>query len=71
MTELSAQVSLYALGQEDLSPAVDEAVGVFEAHGLRVEVGAMSTLLTGDEAALFAAPRCATRQRRRCASAAR
>ena len=57
MTELSAQVSLYPLGQEDLSPAIDEALRVFKAHGLQVEVGAMSTLLTGDETALFTALR--------------
>ena len=55
MTELTALVSLYPLGQDELSPAIDEAVRVFEAHELRVEVGAMSTLLVGDDAQLFAA----------------
>lgn len=40
MTELAAQVSLYPLGQEDLSPTIDEVLSVFEAHGLRADVGA-------------------------------
>jgi uncharacterized protein YqgV (UPF0045/DUF77 family) len=61
MSELAAQVSLYPLGQEDLSPAIDEVLRAFEAHGLRVETGPMSTVLSGDGAALFAALREATR----------
>jgi len=36
MTELSAQVSIYPLGQGDLSPAIEEAVRVSATHGLRV-----------------------------------
>lgn len=55
MNELTAQVSLYPLGQDDLSPAIDAVLRVFEAHGLRVEPGAMSTLLAGEDGALFAA----------------
>jgi uncharacterized protein YqgV (UPF0045/DUF77 family) len=52
---ITAQVSLYPLRQETLSPAIDEALQVFEAHGLHVEPGAMSSLITGDDAALFSA----------------
>ncbi len=55
MSELTAQVSLYPLGQDELSPAIDEAVRVFGTHELRVEVGTMSTMLAGDDAELFAA----------------
>jgi uncharacterized protein YqgV (UPF0045/DUF77 family) len=55
MSELTAQISLYPLGQDDLSPAIDEAIRAFEAHGLRIEVGAMSTMLAGDDAELFPA----------------
>jgi uncharacterized protein YqgV (UPF0045/DUF77 family) len=55
MSTLSAQVSLYPLGQDEFSPAIDEVLGVFEAHGLRPETGAMSTVLSGDEDVLFAA----------------
>jgi uncharacterized protein YqgV (UPF0045/DUF77 family) len=57
MSTLAAQVSLYPLGQDDLSPAIDEVLGVFEAHGLRPETGVMSTLLTADDDVLFAALR--------------
>jgi uncharacterized protein YqgV (UPF0045/DUF77 family) len=55
MSMLSAQVSLYPLGQTDLSPAIDDVLAVFKAHGLRVATGVMSTVLVGDDAALFAA----------------
>lgn len=55
MIGIAAQVSLYPLRQETLSPIVDEALKAFQKHGLHVEPGAMSSLLTGDGAALFAA----------------
>lgn len=55
MPELSAQVSLYPLGQDDLSPAIDDVLRVFEGHGLRAETGPMSTVLYGDDEALFGA----------------
>jgi uncharacterized protein YqgV (UPF0045/DUF77 family) len=55
MIGIAAQVSLYPLRQETLSPAIDEALHVFQAHGLDVEPGAMSSLITGDDAAFFAA----------------
>ncbi len=55
MSELAAQVSLYPLGQADLSPAIDEVLRVFADHGLHAETGPMSTVLMGDDAVLFAA----------------
>lgn len=55
MIGMSAQVSLYPLGMEDLSPAIDEALHIFRVHGLVVTPGSMSTLITGDDEALFAA----------------
>jgi len=61
MSELSAQVSLYPLGQDDLSPSIDEVLRIFAKHGLRVEPGPMSTLLSGDDTPLFAALHEATR----------
>jgi tRNA-Thr(GGU) m(6)t(6)A37 methyltransferase TsaA len=51
----AAQVSLYPLGQESLAPAIDEALRIFRKHGLEVEPGAMSSLITGDDDAIFAA----------------
>ena len=55
MIGISAQVSLYPLGQESLSPAIDEALRIFQKHGLDVEPGAMSSVIIGDDAAIFAA----------------
>jgi uncharacterized protein YqgV (UPF0045/DUF77 family) len=50
---ISAQVSLYPLGQEELSPMIDKALDIFLHHGLDVMPGSMSTLISGDEAAVF------------------
>ncbi len=55
MIGTTAQVSLYPLRQESLSPAIDEALRIFQKHGLTVEPGAMSTVITGDDEAVFAA----------------
>jgi uncharacterized protein YqgV (UPF0045/DUF77 family) len=52
---IAAQVSLYPLRQASLSLAIDEALQIFREHGLDVELGAMSTLIAGDDAAIFAA----------------
>lgn len=61
MAQLAAQVSLYPLGQDDLAPAIDEVLRVFTVHGLYVETGPMSTVLSGDDAVLFTALHEATR----------
>lgn len=59
MIGIAAQVSLYPLatGQqaEELSPAIDEAIQTLQAHALDVQPGAMSTVVAGDDAAVFAA----------------
>lgn len=55
MSGISAQVSLYPLRQEDLSPAIEAALETFRAHGLEVQPGAMSSLISGDEGAVFSA----------------
>ena len=55
MIGIAAQVSLYPLRQESLSPAIEKAMEIFEAHGLQVKPGAMSSLVTGDDQAVFAA----------------
>ena len=55
MGGISAQVSLYPLGQENLSPTIEVALNVFRHHGLDVTPGSMSTLISGDDAAVFSA----------------
>jgi len=52
---VSAQVSIYPLGQDDLSPAIEAAWTAFAAHGVRSLPGPMSTLLEGEEGAVFSA----------------
>lgn len=55
MTGISAQVSLYPLGQENLRPAINETLHIFQASGLDVYPGSMSTLISGNTEAIFAA----------------
>ncbi len=51
----SAQISIYPLRQDHLGPAI-EAVGTALAdHGLTPEVGPMSTVVVGEDVAIFAA----------------
>lgn len=52
---LAAQISLYPLHQSDLSSAISNAVSILSEHGLEVSPGAMSSLASGDDEALFAA----------------
>jgi len=52
---ISAQVSLYPLRQARLAATIDKALHVFRKAGLSVEPGRMSTVILGDQAAVFAA----------------
>jgi uncharacterized protein YqgV (UPF0045/DUF77 family) len=55
MYGISAQVSLYPLGQDDLSPTIDAAVGEFDRQGVERQTGSMSTVLWGDDEKVFPA----------------
>lgn len=57
MTIISAQISLYPLGQTDLAPAIQAAIETLDEHGLVYNVGTMSTTLWGEEAIVWAALR--------------
>jgi uncharacterized protein YqgV (UPF0045/DUF77 family) len=50
---ISCQFSLYPLGVEDLSPAIDAAVAEMRGLGLEVNVGSMSTQVNGDASLVF------------------
>jgi uncharacterized protein YqgV (UPF0045/DUF77 family) len=52
---VSAQVSLYPLGQSDLDPAIGAVWNALEAHGLGYQPGTMSTLVEGESDQIFAA----------------
>jgi uncharacterized protein YqgV (UPF0045/DUF77 family) len=54
-TAVAAQISLYPIRQPTLSPAITEALEIFEEHGLDVQPGSMSTVVTGGDTELFAA----------------
>jgi hypothetical protein len=43
MTSITAQVSLYPLRKESLSPVIEEALLIFRVLNLNVELGVMST----------------------------
>jgi len=61
MHAITAQVSLYPLGEGDLSPAIDAAIGEIDRHGLERQTGAMSTVVCGDDEKVFSALRDAFR----------
>ena len=56
---ISVQVSLYPLRQPKLSLSIDRALATFREHGLEVLPGPMSTVVTGDDQAVFDALRAA------------
>jgi uncharacterized protein YqgV (UPF0045/DUF77 family) len=50
---VSAQISVYPLRQDHLSPAIQEMQAALAAAGLDVTPGPMSTLVMGEGAAVF------------------
>lgn len=62
MMALSAQVSLYPLGQEDITPAIQAVIQTLEEHHLPHTVGPMSTVLWGEEQAIWEALQAAFRR---------
>ena len=54
---VSAQISVYPLRQDRLAPAIEAVRAALAGHGISPEVGAMSTIAVGEDAAVFAALR--------------
>jgi len=50
---VSAQIAIYPLRQERLTPAITAVSAALEAAGLEPEVGAMSTVVIGEAATVF------------------
>jgi uncharacterized protein YqgV (UPF0045/DUF77 family) len=50
---VSAQVAVYPLRQDRLTPAVTAVSTALQAAGLQPQVGPMSTLVTGETTAVF------------------
>ena len=55
MLGITAQVSFYPLRQDSLSPSIKAATQAFDNHGIEREIGAMSTLMWGEDEKIFAA----------------
>jgi len=55
MSRISAQLSLYPLRRVSIGPTIREAVRMLRQHDLELRMGPMSTLLCGEEQAIFAA----------------
>ena len=51
----SAQIAIYPLRQERLTPAVETVQQALRDNGLRLEAGPMSTYVVGEDQAIFAA----------------
>jgi uncharacterized protein YqgV (UPF0045/DUF77 family) len=50
---ISAQISLYPLKQERLSPIIEGAWKILEVHPLSLEKGKMSTVVSGEAEKVF------------------
>ena len=55
MTIASAQISVYPLRQDRLGPAIEAVRSALVAHRLNPDLGPMSTIVVGEDAAIFAA----------------
>lgn len=51
----SAQISIYPLRQARLGPTVEGVRATLAEHGLTTKVGSMSTIVVGEDRAIFAA----------------
>jgi uncharacterized protein YqgV (UPF0045/DUF77 family) len=51
----SAQIAIYPLRQERLTPAVETVQQALRGHGLEVQPGPMSTYVVGEASSIFAA----------------
>ncbi|HET9384312.1 MAG TPA: thiamine-binding protein [Gemmatimonadales bacterium] len=54
---VSARVAIYPLRQDRLTPAITAVGAALRAADLNPEIGPMSTIVTGEAAEVFSAPR--------------
>lgn len=62
---MGCQFSIYPLRQDDVGPAIRDAIEAVQAEGCTVRVGNLSTLLTGSEDQVLRALRAAYRAAQR------
>ncbi|KPJ68313.1 MAG: hypothetical protein AMJ43_00575 [Coxiella sp. DG_40] len=53
MMKVQAEISLYPLRQNELTKPIQQFIQALENNKLKVELGPMSTLITGDSQVLF------------------
>jgi uncharacterized protein YqgV (UPF0045/DUF77 family) len=53
--QVTAQISLYALGRTEYTPPVDDAIATLASFGLDVKVGPLSTVAVGEKETIFRA----------------
>ncbi len=53
--DISIQVSVYPLGDYDITEKIFGFLDIFESHGLQYHPGSMSTVISGDTASVFEA----------------
>jgi len=51
--KVQAEVSLYPLRQNDLTKPIQQFVQALESNKLKVEIGAMSSVISGEESIVF------------------
>jgi len=59
---VTAQISVYPLRQTSLSPAIENTLRILRESGLDVSPGAMSTVASGEDEAVFNALKDAYRE---------
>jgi tRNA-Thr(GGU) m(6)t(6)A37 methyltransferase TsaA len=62
MSKITTQLSVYPLGKAPLSPTINQALHTLREHGLNVEAGTMSSLVSGNDDVVFAALQAAFHQ---------
>lgn len=50
---ISAQVSVYPLGEQNIDPPIERAIALLKEADLTVEIGSMSTIVAGEAEIVF------------------
>ncbi len=53
--DISIQISLYPLGDVDITKSIFELLNIFQHYGLDYKLGSMSTVISGDTGTVFQA----------------
>ncbi|MBN2472637.1 MAG: tRNA (N6-threonylcarbamoyladenosine(37)-N6)-methyltransferase TrmO [Anaerolineae bacterium] len=62
MSTITAQISLYPLGEASSTPSISALLDTLRSYDLEIQSGAMSSILSGDDSVVFAALQAAFHQ---------